>query len=175
MESSELHRRSALAILRPLGGNPRMVVVGFLAATAALSMGISNTATAIMILPVGLAVVGELEGEGASRISTCVMLAIAYGASVRGDGHPDRDPFKPRSGRRGGSLRRGGDTLRSLVIVGISPGSGTPFPGLDRSGLCGLQGTVRGQEGHLVPGPGACAPGERFSVASSSRRQRSSG
>ncbi len=86
-----LHRRIALAIVGRLGTSPPRLVGGFLLATAFLSMWVSNTATAVMMLPVALSVVGLVEGAGdeggaADRRNLAVglLLAVAYGASIGG-------------------------------------------------------------------------------------------
>ena len=55
LERWGLHERIALHILRVLGTSPRRVLLGFLIATAFLSMWISNTATALMMVPIGMA------------------------------------------------------------------------------------------------------------------------
>lgn len=62
MERWNLHRRIALAILAIVGTRPDRVVGGFLAATAGLSMWVSNTATATMMLPIALTVAGLMAG-----------------------------------------------------------------------------------------------------------------
>lgn len=83
VERSGLHRRVALAILAAVGSSPRRLVWGFLLATAVLSMWLSNTATALMMLPIAGAVTRRIEAPGtASR----VFLAVAYGASIGGIG-----------------------------------------------------------------------------------------
>ncbi|WP_149193998.1 SLC13 family permease [Luteimonas suaedae] len=91
MERWGLHRRLALNILLLVGTSPRRLVAGFMIATAFLSMWISNTAATIILLPVGLSVVGMLLREGAEvpkqearLFATCLMLAIAYAASIGG-------------------------------------------------------------------------------------------
>ncbi len=63
MQSSGLHRRVALRIVAAVGTGPRQLVLGFMLATAFLSMWISNTATTVMMLPIALAV-GELQAPG---------------------------------------------------------------------------------------------------------------
>jgi sodium-dependent dicarboxylate transporter 2/3/5 len=78
------HSRLALAIVERAG---RGVVLGFMNATALVSMFISNTATAAMMYPIALAV-GQLFGEGrdADRLRTALLLGLAYAASIGGMG-----------------------------------------------------------------------------------------
>jgi len=86
IERCGLHRRLALGLLVRLGSRPAALVGGFMAVAAMLSMGISNTATTLMLLPVGvsvLAIVGT--GEGRERgLAPALLLGIAYGASLGG-------------------------------------------------------------------------------------------
>jgi sodium-dependent dicarboxylate transporter 2/3/5 len=88
MEQWGLHKRTALWIIRLIGGGPSRLVLSFMISSALLSMWISNTATAIMMLAIGLAIIGELEQtlgrDRMRRLSTALLLAIAYGASVGG-------------------------------------------------------------------------------------------
>lgn len=89
-----LHRRIALLTVLAVGTQPVRVVGGFMIATAFLSMWVSNTATTLVMLPIGLSVLllvmggdeasdgSELTGQGASNFATCLMLAIAYAASI---------------------------------------------------------------------------------------------
>lgn len=96
MQRWKLHLRIALTIVRFVGTTPRLLVAGFMAATAVLSMWISNTATAIMLLPVGISVIELLRSHldlddpavarAADTFATCLMLAIAYAASIGGLG-----------------------------------------------------------------------------------------
>ena len=87
MQSSGLHRRVALRIVAAVGTGPRQLVLGFMLATAFLSMWISNTATTVMMLPIGLAV-GELlrpdDQKGPYPFGIALMLGIAYGATIGG-------------------------------------------------------------------------------------------
>ncbi len=86
MQKWDLHRRIALGIISSMGTSPRRLVLGFMTATAFLSMWISNTATAAMMLPIALAV-GEMfrpPGEGRYNFGLALMLGIAYSASIGG-------------------------------------------------------------------------------------------
>lgn len=89
MEKSGTHRRLALNMVRMVGGGGRRLVLGFMLATAVLSMWISNTATTLMLLPVALAVIEKSEDQ---RIAVPLMLGIAYGASIGGLGTPVGTP-----------------------------------------------------------------------------------
>lgn len=89
MERSGLHRRIALTIVSAVGTSPGRLVLGFMLATAFLSMWISNTATAAMMLPVALAVAEMLRPPGQApgepyRFGISMMLGIAYGSSIGG-------------------------------------------------------------------------------------------
>jgi len=85
-----LHRRVALHIMRAIGSEPRRLLLGVLVATASVSLWISNTATAVMMLPIGMALLKQLEAaHGGRRLASfggSVMLAIAYGSNVGGIG-----------------------------------------------------------------------------------------
>jgi sodium-dependent dicarboxylate transporter 2/3/5 len=88
MEKWNLHRRIALKIIRTIGGGPARIVLGFMIAAAFLSMWISNTATAVMMVPIGLAIILEMEEdfgvEDSHPFSVGVMLGIGYACSVGG-------------------------------------------------------------------------------------------
>ena len=90
IEKWHLHKRLALNIIRVTGSNKSRVILGFMLATAFLSMWISNTATSIMILPVGLAIISQLKDdpktvENENEIfGKSLMIAIAYSASIGG-------------------------------------------------------------------------------------------
>jgi sodium-dependent dicarboxylate transporter 2/3/5 len=88
MQRWNLHRRIALTIIAAIGRRADHMVFGFMAASAFLSMWISNTATAVMMLPIGLAIVSKIEeefGETKShRLTLALMLGIAYGCSIGG-------------------------------------------------------------------------------------------
>ncbi|MDX1624216.1 MAG: DASS family sodium-coupled anion symporter [Gemmatimonadota bacterium] len=84
MERWELHRRIALAILGRTGTRPRGIVAGFMATAGLLSMGISNTATTLMLLPIGISVLRLTEGRKTGSFGAALMLGLAFGASVGG-------------------------------------------------------------------------------------------
>ncbi|WP_340157493.1 DASS family sodium-coupled anion symporter [uncultured Maribacter sp.] len=90
IEKWNLHRRIALNIINLIGSNIRKIILGFMMATAFLSMWISNTATAVMMLPIGLAIIKQLQDnpdtveDENQTFGKALMLAIAYSASIGG-------------------------------------------------------------------------------------------
>jgi sodium-dependent dicarboxylate transporter 2/3/5 len=88
MEKWNLHKRIAVFIIRTIGSGPSRIVLGFMVAAAFLSMWISNTATAIMMLPIGMAIISQMESEfgreETHRLTLGLMLGIAYACSVGG-------------------------------------------------------------------------------------------
>ncbi|NYF98649.1 SLC13 family permease [Janibacter cremeus] len=112
MQRWNLHRRIALVTVRAMGTNPAMVIAGFMVATGFLSMWVSNTATAVMMLPIGVSVLmlvvgledepdlaeaaeaeagdtGEATGDDPpeqgvlkTNFGSALMLGIAYAASI---------------------------------------------------------------------------------------------
>ena len=89
MQRWHLHRRIALNLIGALGTRPHRIIAGFLLAAALLSMWVSNTATALMMLPIALSVVQLLPTEGggtpANRaFRVALLLAVAYGATSGG-------------------------------------------------------------------------------------------
>ncbi len=91
IEKWGLHRRIALNIINLLGTDLRRIVLGFMLATGFLSMWISNSATALMMLPIGLAVIGQFKhhlgdenGILSTHLAKNILLGIAYAASIGG-------------------------------------------------------------------------------------------
>lgn len=95
-----LHTRVALMTLRSVGSQPRYIVGGFMGITAVVSMWVSNTATTVMMLPIALSVItllGESAGQGPDggggisghegrNFAVCLLLGVAYAASIGGVG-----------------------------------------------------------------------------------------
>lgn len=87
MQKWNLHRRIALHIVALVGEGPRTIILGFMCATAFLSMWISNTATTMMMIPIAMAVLGQVVREKrAGSVSPALMLGVAYSASIGGLG-----------------------------------------------------------------------------------------
>jgi solute carrier family 13 (sodium-dependent dicarboxylate transporter), member 2/3/5 len=96
IERVNLHKRIALQVIRVIGTSPSRIVLGFMLATAFLSMWISNTATALMMLPIAMAVTKQITlqapGNAQERktleraLGMPLLLGIAYAASIGGIG-----------------------------------------------------------------------------------------
>lgn len=90
MEKHNLHKRIALNLVKITGTNGNGIILGFMIATATLSMWISNTATAVMMLPIALSVVSLLENgqppQGFGKFKLALLLSIAYAANIGGMG-----------------------------------------------------------------------------------------
>ena len=84
-----LDRRLALNVLRLVGPSPRRMIAGIMAVTAFLSMWVSNTATTMVMLPIGLSIVATLPEDGernAAVLAPALLLGIAYAATIGGMG-----------------------------------------------------------------------------------------
>jgi solute carrier family 13 (sodium-dependent dicarboxylate transporter), member 2/3/5 len=84
LEKWDAHKQIAEAIIRVVGTSKARILLGFLLSTGLLSMWISNTATALMMLPMAMAVLANIEHEKKSKFSTFLLLSVAYGASIGG-------------------------------------------------------------------------------------------
>ncbi|MEO0895690.1 MAG: DASS family sodium-coupled anion symporter [Bacteroidota bacterium] len=90
IERWNLHKRIALTVINLIGTNIQGIILGFMVATAFLSMWISNTATSVMMLPIGMAIVAQLRDNPETiedenqTFGKALMLAIAYSASIGG-------------------------------------------------------------------------------------------
>lgn len=92
MQRWQLHKRIGLHVVSWVGTTPRRLVGGFLVATALLSMWVSNSATAIMMLPVALSVTALIDRHAGhsdsarKNLGVALLLSVAYGASIGGLG-----------------------------------------------------------------------------------------
>ncbi len=98
MQRWNLHRRIAMSIVKVVGFSPSRLIFGFMVATAALSAFVSNTATAVMMMPIGLAIIAHVIEEGKKEgldkvidfspdkfaFGLNLMLGIAFAASIGG-------------------------------------------------------------------------------------------
>lgn len=90
IEKWNLHKRMALHIIKLIGTNVKNIILGFMVATAFLSMWISNTATSVMMLPIGMSIVSQLKDNPSTQMDEnklfgkALMLSIAYSASIGG-------------------------------------------------------------------------------------------
>lgn len=91
MQKWNLHRRIALSLISFIGTEPRKIIAGFMVSTALISMWVSNTATALMMLPIGLSVI-EISSHSDSDSNTknpfaiVLLIGIAFSASIGGTG-----------------------------------------------------------------------------------------
>lgn len=98
MQRWNLHRRIAMNIIKAVGFSPGRLIFGFMVATATLSAFVSNTATTVMMMPIGLAIISHVAEEGRKEgldkeidfsqgnfnFGLNLMLGIAYSASIGG-------------------------------------------------------------------------------------------
>ena len=89
MEKSGAHRRIALMMVNACPSGEKFLILGFMTATAFLSMWISNTATTLMMLPMALAVI---QGSQNKKLTIPLLLGIAFAANVGGIGTPIGTP-----------------------------------------------------------------------------------
>jgi sodium-dependent dicarboxylate transporter 2/3/5 len=89
IERWNLHQRFALIILKKSGNQPRMIIFGSMLATAIMSMWISNTASTMMMLPIGLSITQLLQDQfpsekACNQFTLCLLLGLAYAANIGG-------------------------------------------------------------------------------------------
>jgi len=90
IEKWNLHKRIALTVINIIGTSVSKIILGFMIATAFLSMWISNTATTVMMLPIGMAIILQLKDNPETKedeneiFGKALMLSIAYSASIGG-------------------------------------------------------------------------------------------
>ncbi len=90
IEKWNLHKRIAMNIISMMGANSNRIILGTMIATAFISMWISNAATALMMLPIALALIKEikeaqfLKPQSANKFSKSLLLTVAYSASIGG-------------------------------------------------------------------------------------------
>jgi len=132
------HRRVALFIVDKIGASPKRIVLGFMIASAFLSMWISNTATAMMMMPMGLAIIlhtaevgrrmqkaGELANvnftPGVYIFGSCLMLGIGYACNSGGMGDLNRNATQHNLCRATGASFPGSPPtdFAAWLIVGI--------------------------------------------------------
>jgi len=99
MEKWNLHRRIALNVIHFVGTNANRMVLGFMIATSFLSMWISNTATTMMMMPIGVAIISQFRSyfdeTSGKYFGKMLMLGIAYSASMGGLGTLVGTPTNP--------------------------------------------------------------------------------
>lgn len=92
MQTWGLHKRIALNIVNVMGVKPSSIIIGFIIASAFLSMWVSNTATALMMLPIAVSVLYFVENKtedgkpGVTNFEIVLLLSIAYACNIGGIG-----------------------------------------------------------------------------------------
>jgi len=86
MQRCNLHRRIAINLVGAMGTQPKRIIAGFLLASALVSMWVTNTATALMMLPIALSVAQLIPAgtKGAPAFTAALVLSVAYGATTGG-------------------------------------------------------------------------------------------
>jgi len=84
IEKWKLHEYISVRLIRFFGNSPTRILIGFMVATAFMSMWISNTATTLMMLPMALSVIKSVKGDGKTRFASGLLIAIAYAANIGG-------------------------------------------------------------------------------------------
>jgi sodium-dependent dicarboxylate transporter 2/3/5 len=91
IERWDLHKRIALNVVARVGTAPKALILGFMIATALLSMWISNTATTLMMMPIALSAAAALGGDS-HKLTAALLLGICYAASIGGVATPIGTP-----------------------------------------------------------------------------------
>jgi len=86
MEKWNLHKRVAISIVNFVGIKPSSIIIGFTISAAFLSMWVSNTATAIMMLPIAMSILELLDKKGKINFEIVLVLTIAYACNIGGMG-----------------------------------------------------------------------------------------
>ena len=84
IEKWNLHKRIALHIISITGTSTMRIFLGFMIATAFLSMWISNSATAVMMLPIALSVVDLIDTEKKTKLAVLMLIGLAWSANIGG-------------------------------------------------------------------------------------------
>lgn len=84
MQRWNLHRRIALGIVKTIGSNVKLIIFGFILATAFVSMWMSNTTATVMMLPVAISIIKSLEGEVDEGFGKALILSIPFASTLGG-------------------------------------------------------------------------------------------
>ena len=85
IEVTKLHERFALNILSFIGTKPKNIIAGFIIVTSFLSAWMSNTATAMLMIPIAFSIISQIkQSKERDNFAVCLLLAIAYSASIGG-------------------------------------------------------------------------------------------